>query len=79
MNAVDFMWHRMVDECPTDEDGIYLLLGNGGGMYVARISTLVCADGSMLFRIPNNRSGHIRSRSIKAWAEIPPFKEASDG
>lgn len=78
MSAVEFRWHRMVDERPTDEDGTYLLLGNGGGMYVARISTLICADGSTMFRIPNNRSGHIGSRSIKAWAEVPTFEEVDE-
>lgn len=75
----EFRWHRMADERPTDEDGAYLLLGNGGGMYAGRISTLICPDGSTLFRIPNNRSGHIVSKSIKAWAEIPPFREVDDG
>lgn len=77
MSAVEFRWHKMADERPTDEDGTYLLLGNGGGMYVARIR-LICADGSTLFRIPNNRSGQIVSKSIKAWAEVPPFEEREE-
>ena len=72
---VEFTWHKMADEKPTNEDGKYLLLGNGGGTYVGYISTLHCADGSTLFRIPNNRSGYVNSRSIKAWAEIPPYEE----
>ena len=69
----------MTDERPTDEGSAYLLLGNGGGMYVGRISTLICANGSTVFRIPNNRSGYIGSESVKAWAEIPPFKGVDDG
>ena len=70
----EFRWHLMADKRPTNEDARYLLMGNGGGMYVGTIGTLMCADGSMTFNIPNHRGGHMNSRSIKAWAEIPPLE-----
>lgn len=74
----DFTWHLMARERPTNEDARYLLLGNGGGMYVGTISTLKCYDGSTSFHIPNHRSGFMNSRQVKAWAEIPQM-EVDDG
>ena len=70
----DFTWHLMSDERPTNEDARYLLMGNGGGMYVGTISTLKCANGSTSFHIPNHRGGYMVSNRIKAWAEIPPLE-----
>lgn len=70
----DFTWHLMSDERPTNERARYLLLGNGGGLYVGRISTPICADGSTMFNIPNHRDGYMVSNRIKAWAEIPPLE-----
>lgn len=68
-------WHEMTKEQPTDNNVRYLLMGNGGGLYVGRISTPICADGSTMFNIPNHRDGYMNSRSIKAWAVIPEFGE----
>lgn len=70
----EFKWHKMADERPTDEGARYLLLGNGGGLYVGTISTLRCANGSTSFHIPNNRKGFMVSSKIKAWAEIPEYE-----
>ena len=72
----EFQWHAMADERPTNESARYLLLGNGGGMYVGTISTLKCHDGSTSFHIPNHRVGYMGSRGIRAWAEIPEFEDA---
>lgn len=70
----ELKWHAMADERPTDEDARYLLLGNGGGMYVGRISTLRCYNGSTSFHIPNRRNGFMTSEKIKAWAKIPEYE-----
>lgn len=70
----EFEWHAMADERPTNKNARYLLLGNGGGLYVGRISTLRCYDGSMSFHIPNHRDGYMVSNKIKAWAEIPEYE-----
>jgi hypothetical protein len=67
-------WHAMANERPQNLDARYLLLGNGGGMYVATISTLKCHDGSTSFHIPNHRGGYMTSKSVKAWAEIPEYE-----
>lgn len=77
MSAIKFKWHKMADERPTDTEATYLLIGKGGGMYVALIDAMPCGDGSTLFRIPNNRKGQIDSTRVKAWAEIPPFEGVS--
>lgn len=66
----EFKWHKMADERPENPDARYLLLGNGGGLYVGEISTLKCYDGSTSFHIPNHRDGYINSRQIKMWTEI---------
>lgn len=66
----EFERHKMADETPQNPDTRYILLGNGGGLYVGYISTLKCADGSTMFKIPNHRSGYIKSKQIKMWAEI---------
>jgi len=71
----EFKWHAMADERPENPDARYLLLGNGGGLYVGRISTLRCADGSTVFHIPNHRDGYMTSNKIKAWAEVPEYRE----
>lgn len=71
----EFQWHAMADERPENLDARYLLLGNGGGLYVGRISTPRCADGSTSFHIPNHRGGFMMSGKIKAWAEIPEYVE----
>lgn len=71
----EFEWHAMADERPENLDARYLLLGNGGGLYVGGISTLRCADGSTSFHIPNHRGGFMVSSKIKAWAEIPEYGE----
>lgn len=71
----EFKWHRMADERPTNKSARYLLLGNGGGLYVGRISTLRCYDGSMSFHIPNHRDGYMTSSKIKVWTEIPEYRE----
>lgn len=60
-------WHEMTKEQPTDDDVRYLLLGNGGGLYVGYLR----ANGT--FYIPNRRSSYLEIRSIKAWAVIPEF------
>lgn len=60
-------WHEMTKEQPTDNDVRYLLLGNGGGLYVGYLR----ANG--LFYIPNRRSSYLEIRSVKAWAVIPEF------
>ena len=70
----EFHWHAMADERPQNLDARYLLLGNGGGLYVGRVSTPMCADGSTAFHIPNHRDGFMGSNKIKAWAEIPEYK-----
>lgn len=72
---LEFKWHAMADERPENLDARYLLLGNGGGLYVGRISTLRCFNGSMSFHIPNHRDGFMTSQQIKAWAEIPEYEE----
>jgi len=71
----EFKWHKMADERPQNQDARYLLLGNGGGLYVGRISTLRCFNGSTSFHIPNHRDGYMVSNKIKAWAEIPEYRE----
>lgn len=71
----EFKWHAMADERPTNEDARYLLLGNGGGLYVGRISTLRCYNGLTSFHIPNHRAGFMVSSKIRAWAEIPEYEE----
>ena len=63
----EFKWHKMADERPTNVSVSYLLLGNGGGLYVGRISTPTS------FHIPNHRDGYMTSNKIKAWAEIPEY------
>lgn len=63
----EFKWHKMAYERPTNESARYLLLGNGGGLYVGRIST------PKSFHIPNHRYGHMMSSQLKAWAEIPEY------
>lgn len=65
----EFEWHKMADERPTNKNARYLLLGNGGGLYVGRIST------PRSFHIPNHRYGYMMSNKIKAWAEIPEYEE----
>lgn len=70
----EFKWHDMADERPQNTDARYLLLGNGGGMYVGWISTLKYSDGSTLFRIPNRRSSFMGSEQVRAWAEIPEYE-----
>lgn len=71
----EFTWHEMADERPENLDARYLLLGNGGGLYVGRISTLRCYNGSTSFHIPNHRGGFMVSSKIKAWAEIPEYED----
>jgi len=71
----EFKWHAMADERPENLDARYLLLGNGGGLYVGRISTLRCADGSTVFHTPNHRDVYMTSSKIKAWTEIPEYRE----
>lgn len=71
----EFEWHAMADERPENLDARYLLLGNGGGMYVGRISTPRCSNGMMSFHIPNHRDGFMVSNKIRAWAEIPEYEE----
>lgn len=61
-------WHEMTKEQPTDNDVRYLLMGNGGGLYVGYLR----ANGK-LFYIPNNRSSYLEIKSVKAWAVIPEF------
>lgn len=73
----DFKWHKMADEKPTDKDANYLLLGNGGGLYVAR-ELITYANGNMCFYVPNNRSNYFYADSIKAWALIPKFDGGPD-
>lgn len=68
-------WHAMADERPENITARYLLLGNGGGLYVGRISTLRCANGMTSFHIPNHRDVYMLSNKIKAWAEIPEYME----
>ena len=71
----ELKWHAMADERPENITARYLLLGNGGGLYVGRISTLRCFNGSTSFHIPNHRDGFMVSSKIKAWAEIPEYEE----
>lgn len=71
----EFKWHAMADERPENLDARYLLLGNGGGLYVGQISTLRCSNGSTSFHIPNHRNGFMTSQKIKAWVEIPEYEE----
>lgn len=73
----DFKWHKMADGRPQDEEASYLLLGNGGGLYIARGFT-VWNSGNMSFYVPNNRKSYFYADSIKAWALIPEFDGGSD-
>ena len=70
----EFMWHKTADKLPEFGEGRWLLLGNGGGMYVSSryqgISALRTA-----FYVPNRRDNYMYSEQVKAWAEIPPYKE----
>lgn len=69
----ELKWHEMADERPENLDARYLLLGNGGGLYVGRISNPRCSNGMMSFHIPNNRDGFMVSNKVRAWAEIPEY------
>ena len=68
----EFRWHATADELPAQGLGKYLLLGKGGAIYVAT------SYSHESFYVPNNRHAFKDASSVRAWAEIPEYKEVRD-
>ena len=69
-----FEWHMMAESEPNVGKGRYVVLGNGGGLYVSN-EYRRSPRGGASFYIPNRRSNFMDASSVKAWAEVPPCEQ----
>ena len=71
----DFAWHLMTEEAPEYGVNDCLVMGLRGGLYVASEYSKYSAEGKgAYFYIPNRRDNFMDSKSVLAWAEIPPLE-----
>lgn len=71
----DFTWHLMDEKQPEQRENDYLVMGLRGGLYLASgYEHLEDKPERSYFYIPNRRDNFMDSRSVLAWAEIPPLE-----
>lgn len=70
-----FQWHLMVDEAPEYGTNDYVVMGTRGALYVASEYSKYSQEGKgAYFYIPNRRDNFVDSKSVLAWAVIPPLE-----
>lgn len=70
----EFRWHDATKELPELGKADYLVIGINGGLYLCpRFEGY--DDDHVWFR--DTRGSHHEPIKVKAWAEIPPYREAS--
>lgn len=71
----DFTWHLMDEKQPEYGHNDYVVMGTRGALYVASEYSKYSQDGKgAYFYIPNRRDNFMDSKSVLAWAEIPPLE-----
>lgn len=67
----DFTWHLMDEKQPEQRENDYLVMGLRGGLYLSNGYD----EKGAFFYLPNHRQKHFMdSKSVLAWAEIPPLE-----